>query len=59
MTLPYLVCLPLWHSVPPHLRHRVGNTSTYKSEKYFVRHVLDMIQDDKKKQESDDKNLKG
>ena len=43
--------------VPPHLRHRVGGTSTYKSEGYSVRCVFGMIRDYKGEQESDDKNL--
>ena len=37
-------------SIPLYLRHRVGSTSTYKSEGYFIRHVLGMIQDDKGEQ---------
>ena len=43
----------------PHLCYRVGDTSTNKLEGYSVRHVLDMIQDDKEEQESDDKDLRG
>ena len=41
------------------LRHKIGGTSTYKSEGYSVGHVSGMIQDDKGKQESDDKDLGG
>ena len=40
-----------------HLRYRVGGTSTYKSEGYSVRRVSGMIQVDKRKQESNDKDL--
>ena len=36
-----------WRSVPPHLCHRVGGTSTYNSEAYSVGRVSGMIQDDK------------
>ena len=43
--------------VPLHLCHRVGVTSTYKSEGYSVRHVSGMIQNDKGEQKCDDKNL--
>ena len=54
---PYLVWLLSPHSVSPHLRHRVGGISTYKSEEYSVECVLGMIQDDKGEQKSDDKDL--
>ena len=37
-------------SVPPHLRHRVGGTSTYKSEGYSVGRVSGMIRDDEGEQ---------
>ena len=37
-------------SVPSHLRHRVGGTSTYKSEEYSVGRVLGMIRDDEGEQ---------
>ena len=33
--------------VPPHLRHKIGGISTYKSEEYFVGRISGMIQDDK------------
>ena len=45
--------------VPPHLCHRIGGTSIYKSEGYFIGRVLGMIRDDKEKQESDDEDLGG
>ena len=45
--------------VPPHLRHRVGGTFIYKSERYSVGRISGMIRDDKEEQESDDKNLEG
>ena len=44
-------------SVPPHLGHRIGGTSTYKW--YSVGRVLGMIQDDEGGQESGDKDLGG
>ena len=47
------------HLVPPHLRHRIGDRSTYKSEGYSVRRILDMIRNDKGEQKSDDKDLEG
>ena len=41
-------------SVPPHLRHRVGGTSTYG---YSVGRVPGIVRDDEGEQESDDKDL--
>ena len=44
--------------VPPHLRHRVDGMSTYKLEGYSVRRISGMIQDDERKWESDNKDLR-
>ena len=46
------------HLVLSHLHYSVSGISTYKSERYSVGHVLGMIRDDKREQESDDKDLK-
>ena len=40
-----------------HLRHKVGDMSIYKLERYFVEYISGMIQDDKRKQKSNDKDL--
>ena len=42
--------------VPPHLRHRVGGTSTYG---YFVGRVPGIVQDNKREQKTDDEDLRG
>ena len=57
--LTHWVWLPSRRSVPPHLCHKVGSTSIYKSEGYSVRRVSGMIQDDEGEQESDDEALGG
>ena len=51
--------LSRWRLVPPHLRHRVGGTSIYKSEGYSVGRVSGMIRNDKGEQKSDHKDLRG
>ena len=43
-------------SVPSHLRHRVGGTSTYG---YSVGRVPGIVRDDEGEQESDDEDLGG
>ena len=43
-------------SVPPHLRHKIGSTSTYG---YSVGRVPGIVRDDEGEQESDDKDLGG
>ena len=51
--------LSRWCSVPFHLRHIVGDMSTYKSKEYFVVCISDMIRDDGREQESDNKDPDG
>ena len=48
--------LSRWRLVPPHLRHRVGGTSTYG---YSVRRVPGIVRDDEREQETDDEDLGG
>ena len=61
MVLDSSLSMPLSrrYSVSPYLCHRVGGISTYKYKEYFVRRVSGMIQEDKKEQESNDKELRG
>ena len=66
---PHPIWLPSWHSVlpsstplskrrsvPPHLRHRVGGTSTYG---YSVGRIPGIVRDNEGEQESDDEDLGG
>ena len=45
------------HLAPLHLRYRISDMSTYKSEGYSIGRVSGMIRDDKREEESDDKDL--
>ena len=45
--------------VPPHLRHRIGGISTYKSEEYSVGRVSSIMRDDKREWKCDDEDLGG